>query len=121
MFLINFLADKVHGTSQTAWCMVLTGLAAGYAIKRYLAPSPLARIPGPPSSSFFTGHLLLLAAGKNDMRFCNQITEQYGGVVKLNTLFGVCHFCSSYAPVFAYSLSRATRYIYRTHLLYSLF
>jgi len=72
---------------------ILTGLAAVYVIRRVLAPSPLSNIPGPPSPSFFAGHLLALTSGTSDVSFCNEITEKYGGVVKLKTSFGVCLSC----------------------------
>jgi len=94
----DYLVEKAYGMSHISWYMVLIGLVAIYAVKRYFAPSPLASIPGPQSPSFFIGHLLSLTSGRNDMAYFNQITEQYGGVVKLNTLFGVCHTCSFVHP-----------------------
>jgi len=62
---------------------------AVYAIRRCFASSPLVSIPGPPSPSLLTGHLLQLTSAKGGIDFCHTITEEYGEVVKLKSLFGV--------------------------------
>jgi hypothetical protein len=64
-------------------------ISIGYGIWRYLRPSPFANIPGPPSPSFLTGHSRPLQVDKDAVKFCMNITEEYGGVVKLKSALGV--------------------------------
>ena len=68
----------------------LATLVAIYAVRRYLSPSPLAAVPGPTSPSYLTGHYNNFAFARDGTEFCEQITEEYGGAVKLKSLLGVC-------------------------------
>jgi len=91
--ILSRLENVLDGTSKSSQiAAAVAGLGAVYVIKQIFTPSPLACISGPPSPSFLTGHLLALTSGKGDMGYCHNITEKYGGIVKLNALFGVRRF-----------------------------
>ncbi|KAI0631058.1 cytochrome P450 [Trametes polyzona] len=58
-----------------------------WAIRRVIRrPSPLDRVPGPPSASLFVGNLLQLC-DHNGWSFHREIAHKYGSVIKLNWLF----------------------------------
>jgi len=79
-----------HETSLTSLAfLAAVALAAAYAIGRFLTTSPLATLPGPPSPSVFTGHLLKISSPNGGIDFRDSITETYGGMVKLKALLGV--------------------------------
>ncbi|KAF9002258.1 cytochrome P450 [Cyathus striatus] len=56
-------------------------------IRQYIFKGPLENIPGPPSPSFFTGNIRQIF-NANAWNFHKEISEQYGGVVKIKAPFG---------------------------------
>ena len=85
---LGHLLETTSTLTQVA--SALATLVAIYAVRRYLSPSPLDAIPGPPSHSYLTGHFKNIMFTKDGTEFCRSITEDYGEVAKLKVLFGVC-------------------------------
>ncbi|KAJ2919029.1 hypothetical protein MD484_g1463, partial [Candolleomyces efflorescens] len=56
-------------------------------LQRVFTKNPLDNIPGPSSGSFFAGHFEKLWS-PNSWEFHKSLSEKYGGVVKLDGLFG---------------------------------
>ena len=86
-FQLDYLLNTTSRFAKVS--SALAALLSIYAVKRYITPSPLAAVPGPPSSSYLTGHFTNIAFAKDGTEFCEQITEEYGGAVKLKSLLGV--------------------------------
>jgi len=87
------ISGDLFGNSSISGLIASAVAALGVVlvIKQYLVSSRLVSIPGPPSPSLLTGHLLQLTSAKGGIDFCHAITEEYGEVVKLKSLFGVRH------------------------------
>ncbi|KAF9002256.1 cytochrome P450 [Cyathus striatus] len=56
-------------------------------VKQYIFKGPIENIPGPPSPSFFTGNIRQFF-DSNGWNFHKEISERYGGVVKLKAPLG---------------------------------
>ena len=99
--------DNIANTTPTFTKVssAVATLVAIYAVRKYLSRSPLAAVPGPPSPSYLTGHFKSISFSKDGIQFSEDITEEYGGVVKLKTLLGVCQ-TSIYACIRACSNRR---------------
>jgi len=91
----TYLLDKLRMTPMEL-SLVVAFLGSAYVLKRYLLPSPFSAVPGPPLPSYLVGHFKSLSSAKTGIQFCEDITESYGGVVKLGGFLGVrrCFFPS---------------------------
>jgi hypothetical protein len=79
----------IEHVTTTRVMVLVAAVGVGFGVKRFLQPSALAAIPGPPSQSFIFGHFKAIFEDKDAAKFCMEITEEYGGVLKLKTFFGV--------------------------------
>jgi hypothetical protein len=119
---VPVLNQSIVNTSSgvLAGCIVCFAafLFALQALSKRTSLSPLAFIPGPPSPSYLTGHYKLAVINKDGVKFCMDLSDNYGGVVKLKGFLGVSMLMTRVVSVFHICLSeyRAICYISLTHL-----
>jgi len=68
---------------------VVLAFGIGYGVKIFLGPSPLAMVAGPPSPSYLVGHWKAMTTDDNATQFCIDLSEKWGGIVKIRTFFNV--------------------------------
>jgi hypothetical protein len=87
--IAQYLENLQDWLTRTQLCFALGAIGLIYVIKQSFKTPPFTLMRGPPSPLLLLGHWKALKMDKDAIKFCIGVTEEYGGVVKLKTFFGV--------------------------------